>query len=136
LEFGVGNTAIANQLGFYLQFVDESATGWTGYFEPENDVWYHTAVSYDGESVRAYVDGEEVYSDEQWADKEINQTISRIGGGASGDHFEGDMDEVILFNIAITEDDVKSLMTGKWASVDASGKITSTWGDIKNTILR
>jgi len=136
LEYGIGNTHQPDQLQFYFAFTDGSAVGWTPFFAPENDVWYHTAISYDGESVVAYVDGEEVYSDDSGAGREINQTISKIGGGALGDHFEGDIDEAILLNIAITEDDVKDLMTGQWMAVDASGKITSTWGEIKNTTLR
>jgi hypothetical protein len=106
------------------------------FFEPENNVWYHTAISYDGTWVRTYVDGDEAYSNDEWAGKEINQTISRIGGGALGDHFEGDIDEAILLNTGITEDDVKDLMTGQWMTVDASGKATSTWGKIKDTNQR
>jgi len=47
LEFGVGNGAIANQLGFYLSFTDGSADGWNGVFEPQNEVWYHAAISWD-----------------------------------------------------------------------------------------
>lgn len=136
LEYGIGNTHQANQLQFYFAFSDGSAAGWIPFFEPEENVWYHTAVSYDGTWVRAYVDGEEIYSNDEWAGKEINQNISRIGGGALGDAFEGDIDEAILFNVAITEDDVRSLMSGKVSSVDASGKIISTWGEIKNTTLR
>jgi hypothetical protein len=62
LEFGIGNTAIPNQLGFYLAFADGSSTGWNGVFEPKNEVWYHTAVSYDGTLVNMYIDGEEVTS--------------------------------------------------------------------------
>jgi concanavalin A-like lectin/glucanase superfamily protein len=135
-EYGIGNTHQPDQLEFYFAFSDGSTAGWMAFFAPEDNVWYHTAISYDGESVTAYVDGEEVYSNDQWAGKEINQTISRIGGGALGDHFEGDIDEAILFNTAITENDVKDLMSGKWMAVDASGKITSTWGEIKNTALR
>lgn len=136
LEYGIGNTHQANQLQFYFAFSDGSAAGWIPFFEPEENVWYHTAVSYDGTWIRAYVDGEESYSNDEWAGREINQNISRIGGGALGDAFEGDIDEAILFNTAITGDDVKSLMSGNLASVDASGKITSTWGEIKNATLR
>ena len=131
-EYGIGNTHQPDQLQFYFAFQDGSTAGWIPFFAPENDVWYHTAISYDGESVIAYVDGEEVYSDDSWAGKEINQTISRIGGGAAGDNFEGDIDEAILFNVAITENDVKSLMSGRWASVDPADKAASLWGSIKS----
>ncbi|MBD3184775.1 hypothetical protein GF312_21010 [Candidatus Poribacteria bacterium] len=130
-EYGVGNAHQPNQLQFYFAFADGSTAGWIPFFEPEEGVWYHTAISYDGTSVTAYVDGEELYSDDQWAGKEINQTISRIGGGALGDAFEGDIDEAILLDASVSLDDVKSLMAGTWASVEPSEKITSTWGSIK-----
>jgi len=133
-EYGIGNTHQANQLQFYFAFTDGSTAGWIPFFEPEEGVWYHTAISYDGTWVTAYVDGEESYSNDQWAGKEINQTISRIGGGALGDAFEGDIDEAILLNVAVSEDDAKSLMTGEWASVDPSEKTASTWGRIKEEL--
>lgn len=131
IEYGVGNNHQANQLQFYFAFQDGSTAGWIPFFEPKENVWYHTAVSYDGESVVAYVDGEEVYSNDQWKGKKINQGISRIGGGALGDAFAGDIDEAILFNIAISENDVKSLMDGRWASVDPADKAAWLWGAIK-----
>jgi hypothetical protein len=133
LEFGIGNTHQPNQLEFYLAFTDGSTTNWTAFFEPEEEVWYHTAISYDGTWVRTYVDGEEFYSSKDWADKEINQGISRIGGHApGGDCFQGVIDEVILFDVALSEDDIRSLMTGKWTSVDPLGKAAWIWGNIKS----
>lgn len=135
LEFGIGNThpPVAEQLAFYIAFADGSAAGWLPVFTPEENVWYHTAISYDGTWVRIYVNGDEVYADNQWAGKEINQGISRIGGGALGDAFEGEIDEVMMFNVAITESDVNDLMSGRWAPVELSGKLASKWGNIKNT---
>ncbi len=131
LEYGIGNTHEPNQLEFYFAFTDGSTAGWLPFFEPEEGVWYHTAISYDGKSVKAYVDGEEVYTNDQWAGKEINSNISRIGGGALGDAFEGEIDEAILFNTGITKNDVQDLMSGRWASVNPSIAAASTWGRIK-----
>ena len=130
LEFGIGNSAIPNQLGFYLAFADGSNTGWNGVFEPENDVWYHTAVSYDGTSVNLYVDGKEVASRKDWSKKEVNQGISRIGGhAAGGDCFEGIIDEVAIYNVALSLEDIKSSMTP--SAVSPAGKISTTWASIK-----
>ena len=131
LEFGIGNGAIPNQLGFYLAFADGSATGWNGVFEPGNEVWYHTAVSYDGTSVKMYVDGKEVTSQKDWAKKEVNQGISRIGGhAAGGDCFEGLIDEVAIYNVALPEEDIESTMTP--SAVSLTGKLTTTWSAIKS----
>ncbi len=136
LEYGVGNTHQPNQLEFYLAFTDGSTTNWTAFFEPEEGVWYHTAISYDGTWVRTYVDGKEAYSSQNWANKEINQGISRIGGHApGGDCFDGIIDEVVLLNVALSEDDINSLMTGEWMSVDPMSKAASTWGKIKGDSL-
>ena len=132
LEYGVGNTAIANQLGFYLAFADGSATGWTGFFEPKEGIWYHTAITYDETFVKAYIDGKEVVSNKNWAGKKLNQGITRIGGGAASDAFQGDIDEAIILDVAITESDVNSLMSGKWLSVSPLDKTAATWGNIKN----
>jgi len=134
LEFGIGNSAIANQLGFYIAFTDGSTTGWNGVFEPQNDVWYHTVVSYDGSEVKMYVDGKEVTSRKDWAGKEVNGGISRIGGhDAGGDCFEGLMDDVAMFNVALGEDDIKTLANGirNASAVSKKGKLTTTWSTIK-----
>ena len=135
IEYGIGNTHQSNQLQFYFAFQDGSTAGWLPFFEPKEDIWYHTAISYDGTWVIAYVDGKEVYSSQDWAGKKLNQDISRLGGGGfqggQWDFFQGVIDEPILFNVALKEEDVKNLMSGKWASVEPSGKLTTTWSGIK-----
>jgi hypothetical protein len=132
LEFGIGGTAIPNQLGFYLAFADGTATNWTGFFEPKEGTWYHTALSYDGTSVKGYIDGKEVVSKNDWAGKKLNQGISRIGGGAGADAFNGDIDEAMIFDVALSEADVASLMNPNWMAVSSLDKAAATWGNIKN----
>lgn len=132
LEYGIGNTAIANQLGFYIAFEDGSATGWTGFFEPKDGTWYHTAITYDGTSVKAYIDGKSVVSKNDWAGKKINKGPSRIGGGAGSDAFQGDIDEPVILSVALSETDINDLMAGKLAPVEPFDKTASTWGNIKN----
>jgi len=52
--------------------------------------------------------------------------------------FSGIMDEIAVFDVALTEDDIKSIMNnglakalGMVAAVDSSGKLTTTWATIK-----
>jgi hypothetical protein len=133
LEFGIGGAAaITNQLGFYLAFADGSSTGWTGFFEPKEGTWYHTALSYDGTNVNGYIDGKQVVSNKNWAGKKLNQGVSRIGGGAGADAFNGDIDEAMIFDVALSEADVASLMNPNWMAVSSLDKIAATWGNIKN----
>lgn len=44
------------------------------------------------------------------------------------------MDEVVIFNVALSESEVKSLGSGIEGAlaVDAAGKTTTTWGLIKS----
>lgn len=47
---------------------------------------------------------------------------------------QGTVDEVAIFDVALSADDVKSLMNGIGSSltaVDSSGKLSATWADIK-----
>ncbi len=133
LEFGIGNTHQPDKLGFYLAFQDGSTVGWTMVFQPELDRWYHAAITYDGTWIRVYVDGKEVYAGDEAAGKKINEGISRIGcHAAGGDCFEGILDEVLLFDTALSAAGIQSLMTGQWLSVDPLDKLGSTWGTIKS----
>jgi len=133
LEFGIGNSHQPNQLQFYLAFTDGSAAGWMPFFEPEEGVWYHTAISYDGTWVRTYVDRAEVYANDEWAGKEINTNISRIGGhDAGGDCFQGVIDEVAMFDVALSDAEIARLAT----SVNPLGKAASTWGNIKSKVVQ
>lgn len=131
LEFGIGNTHQPDQLGFYLAFTDGSTIGWKMIFAPEQNTWYHTAITYDGEWIRIYIDGDEVHATDEAPGKEINQTMSRIGGGAAADFFEGIIDEVLMFDTALPQPEIVSIMSGQWLAVDPLDKVAATWGSIK-----
>ena len=135
IEFGIGLThaPVANQLGFWLSFTDGSSTGWHPVFEPKDGIWYHTAFSYDGEEVAVYVDGKKLVSREEWANRKVNSGISRIGCHApGGDCFDGVIDEVVIFNVALTEAEVLDLMKGVLVAVSPVGKLATVWGAVKN----
>jgi hypothetical protein len=66
-----------------------------------------------------------------WAD---NDEPLNIGEWSSYD-FGGTIDEVAIFNVALTENDIKSVMTeglSHIAAVSPSGKLTTTLGRIKS----
>ena len=49
--------------------------------------------------------------------------------------FSGLIDEVAIFNVVLTEDDIKTIMTKGLEGISAvsqSGKLSTTWGGIKN----
>ncbi|MBM3236206.1 LamG domain-containing protein [Candidatus Poribacteria bacterium] len=59
-----------------------------------------------------------------------------IGDGYAG-KFRGIIDEVAIFNVVLTENDIKSIMTNGLeraiglTAVSPSGKLATTWGDLK-----
>ena len=137
LEYGIGNTHQPGKLGFYLAFQDGGgATGWKMFFTPEEGSWYHTAITFDGKMVRTYVNGEQKFESDTWKGKKINSHISRIGAHASGgDCFDGAIDQVVMFEVALSKKEIQSLHDGTWlvqTSVDAKGKLASNWGRIKS----
>ena len=99
--------------------------------------WYHLAVTYDQKSIRGYVDG--VQEDENPLDlqPELNNgpvTIGCTGTGGSEPAL-GMIDEVGIFNDALTAAEVKDIMRNgleqSALAVGSSGKLASTWGNIK-----
>ena len=48
-------------------------------------------------------------------------------------HWSGIIDEIVMFNVPLSADDVKSLGNGIEGvlAVDAAGKTTTTWGKLK-----
>ena len=99
--------------------------------------WYHLAVTYDQKSIRGYVDG--VQEDENSLDlqPELNNGPVTIGctGTGGAEPALGMIDEVGIFNDALTAAEVKDIMRNglelSALAVGSSGKLASTWGNIK-----
>ncbi|HTG43679.1 MAG TPA: LamG-like jellyroll fold domain-containing protein, partial [Verrucomicrobiae bacterium] len=86
-------------------------TGWDAIAGPavQLNQWAHLAATYDGTTKRFFVNGQEVGS--STAPYGTNDTsVLRIGGGASeGDgnyFFEGDVDEVAIYNKALSQEQI------------------------------
>ncbi len=102
----------------------------------ENDTWYHIAFTLEGTSGKLYRNGE---LDSESTISGLNtppDTKFRVANFTTVmTAFAGSFDEVVVFDVALTEDDIKSLMQGLSRLITAispSGKLTATWGRIKN----
>ena len=106
------------------------------------EVWQHVAVTYDAstDEARIYLDG-----------KLDNSTISAVAtfdtdeklqigrhyresDGATGGYVDGLIDEVGIFNVALTEADIQAIMNDGLSSmlaVSPKDKLTTTWADLK-----
>ena len=106
--------------------------------KPEIEEWQHLAFTYDGTEFKAYLNGEVYGTTVASGDLTESQEPIGIGINSTRAHaFAGIIDEVGVFNKALTESDIKGIMTEGLdmmlgiTAVDLSGKLTTTWAGIK-----
>lgn len=124
---------------FWTRFTSGGATKWGfqqfGVTQVTDDKWHHLAGTYDMKSVKSYVDGK-VEADAPFEGKPDNSAGPLTIGGCTGMPYpvKGLMDDVGLFNVALTADDIKSVINdglSKSSAVAPSGKLATVWGSIK-----
>lgn len=96
--------------------------------------WYHVAMTYDGKKIIAYLDGKVDGSLDANGKIVESRGELRIGRGEPAGYFNGVIDEVGLFNKALTEGEIKSIMIDGFESilaVELGNKLTNTWANIK-----
>ncbi|MHC4533184.1 MAG: LamG domain-containing protein [Planctomycetota bacterium] len=75
--------------------------------------WAHLCMTYDGSAVILYKDGEEVGRNEVSGELQQNDLSLSIGGRlGSGQNFNGSIDDVYLFNHALSIEEIQALMEG------------------------
>jgi len=115
------------------------APNWS--FSPKtvnDNKWHHLAFAYDGKKKVLYIDGE-VDIDRAAKGEFGVKGVDVIIGGAVTERFAmGLIDEVAIFNTALTANDVKGIIKGGMASVlgttavSAKGRLTTSWSSIKS----
>jgi len=108
-------------------------------FVPVKDTWYHYAAVYSSKTqmLVVYVDGVNSGQSGRAGKPNPNQEPVNISNWGGGSNFLGIIDDVAIFNVALEENDIKAIFENglKVAlgskSVDSSGKLATTWGDVK-----
>jgi hypothetical protein len=81
-----------------------------------SDDFAHAAVTYDGAVMKIYVNGELDATQDRGAQNTDTATPvcigARLTSGAPSQFFRGALDEVALFNVALTQDQIKEVMKG------------------------
>ena len=102
----------------------------------KEEVWYHAAGTYDGDDIKIYINGKLSNFMPGGGDIGVTEEILVIGvEGLRGDlRFHGIIDEVGLYNRALTAKEVKETMDGLAQSVDSKGKAAVVWGMLKSQV--
>ncbi len=97
--------------------------------------FHHYAVTWDGELVIFYIDGEKI-SEHPLAGGPTAQTAYpvHIGNCSDGRPFQGVLDEAGIFSVALSQDDIKAIMENGLA-VELADKLPTMWGNIKASHL-
>jgi len=127
-------------------------TGWESYFwrgawqgawgqgVVKKDVWLYMTATYDGtNTITIYENGVKIGSAGVGGPPPVDTSEVHLGGWQqnTSELIDGILDEVAIFGVAITEDDMKNLMTKGIEKaigitpVESSGKLSATWADIK-----
>ena len=100
--------------------------------------WSHIAATYDAgtETSKIYFDG--AFAQEAaGVDMNITSPVNVNIASPEGGRFDGIMDEVAIFNVALDADDINNIMTNGLGAatgitaVDFSGKLATTWASVK-----
>ena len=112
----------------------------SGYnFVFDNGVWYHLAFTIDKSIAKLYVNGDKIGADKPLSNLVLSDTSTNlcIGSYLTNYYFNGLIDDVAVFNVALAMQDIQNIMnTGLKESlfpsaVDLSGKLVATWAVIK-----
>ncbi len=99
--------------------------------------WVHLVGVWDGAQLHVYVNGKLQNSEDAkgppWPSTE-EAYIGADPGCGKRCQWEGIIDEVVVFNVALSEDEVQKLGDGIEGAldVDAAGKMATTWGKLKS----
>jgi hypothetical protein len=80
----------------------------------EADTWYHMVLTYDGTTATLYLDGVNVASGDGQGEIMYDDQPVRIGTHShdTGAAFDGFIDEVALFDVALEAEDIEAIMNG------------------------
>lgn len=83
---------------------------WEQIAAPKLNEWYNIVGTYDGEKIKMYINGEEINSLSKEGILTINEKPAFIGSSSNNDNFfNGEIDEIAIYNKALTKDEVKAL---------------------------
>ena len=103
--------------------------------------WYHLVATFDGTTRKAYLDGELVFEADTpgmitYGDPPPSFVIGdrNVNRAASGELMNGFVDEIAVFNVALSDADIQQLMVDGLqgvVAVEPTGKLATSWANVK-----
>ncbi len=92
---------------------------WATYTSPSSDkvsanTWTHLAATYDGATIKVYLDGVLIDSQAQTGSITQNSKDLKLGTLWGGTRWNGDLDDIALFDTALDANDIALLYSGDW----------------------
>lgn len=100
-------------------------------FEPK---WYYLVVTQDKDKAIVYIDGKKNAEADSGGDVRMDFGVHGMSIGANtgnSNFFNGTIDEVKMWSVALTAEEIKKNMDQALA-VEAHNKLATTWGNIKS----
>ena len=127
------NSAIDRPGDFFgFEYNDGANNFLDGTVKIVNTGWHHCAAVRKDGTLSLYVDGE--LDVEKEVEGSIdNEDVIQIGGWGGAENLIGIVDEAFIANVALTQEEIKSIMEGweKAMVVSSAGKLATAWGKIK-----
>ena len=113
-----------------------SGNAWQSFNAGSNVVdgeWRHICATYDMENFICYVDAVPDGQTPNNLEPDNADTVVTIGSWIGGGWLKGMIDEVALFDYALEQNEIESIMTNGLSSkaVDPQSKLAATWGSLK-----
>ncbi len=105
----------------------------------EDKTWHHVVGTYDGATMKIYVDGEvAAEEDNQFDFMGTNEQDLRIGCSKDRPNYtfeNGSIDEAAIWRRALSDDEIKQIMEEGFLAVLPQDKATTAWGKLKRKMI-
>ena len=103
--------------------------------EMDEKKWHHVAGSYDGETMKVYIDGKVIGKEKKKfnfvGDNDADVRIGCLKDKPHVTFVNGSIDEAAVWRRALSDDEIKQAMTGNFLAVSPNDKVATTWADVK-----